>query len=41
MMRVVTVVQQIITEFSGSVSEEDKVVAITRILLNLMMQNGH
>jgi hypothetical protein len=41
MLRVVTVVQQIMTEFSGAVSEEDKIVAITKIVLNLMKQNGH
>jgi hypothetical protein len=41
MLRVVTVVQQIMTEFNGSVSEEQKIVAITKIVLNLMKQNGH
>jgi hypothetical protein len=41
MLRVVTVVQQIMTEFNGAVSEEDKIVAITKIVLNLMNQNGH
>jgi hypothetical protein len=41
MLRVVTVVQQIMTEFNGAVSKEDKIVAITRIVLNLMKQNGH
>jgi hypothetical protein len=41
MMIVVTVVQQIMTEFSGAVSEEDKIVAITKIVLNLMKQDGH
>jgi hypothetical protein len=41
MLRVVTVVQQITTEFNGAVSEEDKIVAITKIVLNLMKQNGH
>jgi hypothetical protein len=41
MLRVVTVVQQITTEFSGAVSEEDKIVAITKIVLNLMKQDGH
>jgi hypothetical protein len=40
MLRVVTVVQQIMTEFNGAVSEEDKIVAITKILLNLMKQDG-
>jgi hypothetical protein len=32
MLRVVTVVQQIMTEFSGAVSEEDKIVAIAKIV---------
>jgi hypothetical protein len=41
MLRVVTVVQQIMTEFNGVVSEEDKIVAITKSVLNLMNQNGH
>jgi DNA replication initiation complex subunit (GINS family) len=41
MLRVVTAVQQITTEFNGAVSEEDKIVAITKIVLNLMNQNGH
>jgi hypothetical protein len=37
----VTVVQKIMTEFNGAVSEEDKIVVITKIVLNLMKQNGH
>jgi hypothetical protein len=41
MLRVVTVVQQIMTEFNGAVSKEDKIGAITKIVLNLMNQNGH
>jgi hypothetical protein len=41
MLRVVTVVQQIMTEFSGAVSERDKLMAITKIILYLMQQNGH
>jgi hypothetical protein len=41
MLRVVTVVQQIMTEFNGAVSEEDKIVVITKIVLNRMNQNGH
>jgi hypothetical protein len=41
MLIVVTVVQQIMTEFNDAVSEEDKIVAITKIVLNLMKQNGH
>jgi hypothetical protein len=40
MFRVVTAVQQIMTEFSGAVSEEQKILAITKIVLNLMKQNG-
>jgi hypothetical protein len=41
MLRVITVVQQIMTEFNGAVSEEDKIVAITKIVLNLIKQNGY
>jgi hypothetical protein len=41
MLRVITVVQQIMTAFSGAVSEEEKIVAITKIVLKLMNQNGH
>jgi hypothetical protein len=41
MLRVVTVVQQIMTEVNCAVSEEQKIVAITKIVLNLMKQNGH
>jgi hypothetical protein len=41
MFRVITVVQQIMTEFNGAVSEESKVVAITKIVSSLMKQNGH
>jgi hypothetical protein len=41
MLRVVTVVQQIMTEISGAVSEEQKIMAITKIVLNLMKQKGH
>jgi hypothetical protein len=39
MLRVATVVQQIITEFNAAVSEEAKIVAITKTVLNLMKQN--
>jgi hypothetical protein len=28
-------------DFNGVVSEEDKIVAITKIILNLMKQDGH
>jgi hypothetical protein len=41
MLRVVTVVKQLMREFNGAVSEEDKIVAITKTVLNLMKQNGH
>jgi hypothetical protein len=41
MFRVITAVQQIMTEFNGAVSEEAKVVAITNIVLSLMKKNGH
>jgi hypothetical protein len=41
MLRVVTVVQQIMTEINDAVSEEEKIVAITKIVLNLMKQDGH
>jgi hypothetical protein len=41
MLRVVTVVKQIRTEFNGAVSERDKSMAITKIVLNLLQQNGH
>jgi hypothetical protein len=40
-LRVVTAVQQIMTEISGAVTEKDKKVAITKIVLNLMKQDGH
>jgi hypothetical protein len=41
MLTVVTVVQQIMAEFNGAVSEEDKIVASTKTVLNLMKQNDH
>jgi hypothetical protein len=42
MLRVaVMVVQQIMTEFNGAMLEDAKIVAITKIVLNLMEQNGH
>jgi hypothetical protein len=40
MLIVVTVVQQIMSEFSGAVSEAEKIVVITKIVLNLMKHNG-
>jgi hypothetical protein len=41
MLRIITVVQQIMTEFNGAVSEKDKIGSITKIVLNLMKQNSH
>jgi hypothetical protein len=38
---VVAVVQQIMTEFNCAVLEEDKIVAITKIILNLIEKNDH
>jgi hypothetical protein len=40
MLRTVAAVQQFMTKFNGAVSEE-KTVAITKIILNLMKQNDH
>jgi hypothetical protein len=40
MLQVTTVVQQIMTEPSEAVSEKDKIMIITKMLLNLMKQNG-
>jgi hypothetical protein len=40
MFSVVTAVQKIMTEFNGAVSDEDKIVAITKLVLNLMKKNG-
>jgi hypothetical protein len=41
MLKVVTIVQQIMTEVSGAQSQEEQIVAITIIVLKLMNQNGH
>jgi hypothetical protein len=41
MLRVVTVVQQFMTEFNGTVSEEEKIVTIITTVLNLMKQNDY
>jgi hypothetical protein len=41
MLRIVTAVQQFKTGFKDAVSEEEKIVAITKIVLNLMAQNDH
>jgi hypothetical protein len=38
---VVTVTQQFMTECNGAVLEEAKIVAIIKIVLNLMEQNDH
>jgi uncharacterized tellurite resistance protein B-like protein len=41
MFKVVAMVfQQIMTELSGAESEEDRIVAITKIVSKLMNQNG-
>jgi hypothetical protein len=32
--------QQIMTEYSGAVSEEAKIISITKIVLNAIKQNG-
>jgi hypothetical protein len=39
MVRIVSAVQQIMTELSGAVSEESKILAITKIVFNLMKEN--
>jgi hypothetical protein len=39
-LKVATVVQQIATELSGTVSEKDKIMIITKMALNLMKVNG-
>lgn len=41
MFKVAAIVQQIMTELNGAVMEEQKVVAITRLVFNLMKENGH
>jgi hypothetical protein len=38
---VATVVQEIVTELNGAVSEEDKIVAVTKIVLNPIRRDGH
>jgi hypothetical protein len=40
MYNVITVVQQIMTELKDAVTEEAKILAITKIVLNLMTNNG-
>jgi hypothetical protein len=39
MLKVATVVQQIMTELSEAVSEKDKIMVITKTLFNIMEQN--
>jgi hypothetical protein len=39
-LKIATVVQQIMTEPSEAVSEKDKIMIITKMVLNLMKQNG-
>jgi hypothetical protein len=41
MLRIVAAMQQFMTEFNGAVPEEEKIVAITRIVSNLVKQNDH
>jgi hypothetical protein len=41
MLKLVSVVQQTMTEVSGALSQEGKIVAITNIVLKLINQNGH
>jgi hypothetical protein len=40
MLRALAVVQQIMTELKGAVSEEAMIFAITKIVINLMKENG-
>jgi hypothetical protein len=40
MFKVAAIVQQIMTELNGAVTEEQKIVVITRIVLNVMKDNG-
>jgi hypothetical protein len=41
MFKVAAVVQQIMTELSGAVTEEQEIVAIIRIAFNHLKTNGH
>jgi hypothetical protein len=41
MLRTLIVAQQFMTEFIGAVLDEEKIVAITKIILNLTKQNDH
>jgi hypothetical protein len=40
MLKIATIVQQIITDLSEAVSEKDKIILITKMVPNLMKQNG-
>jgi hypothetical protein len=40
MLKTATVVEQIMTELSDAVSQKDKIMIITKMVLNLMKQNG-
>jgi hypothetical protein len=40
MLKVTTVLQQIMRELSEAVSEKDKITVITKMVLNFMKQNG-
>jgi hypothetical protein len=40
MFRVASVIQQIMTGLNDAVSEEQKIVAITKIVMKLMHSNG-
>jgi hypothetical protein len=40
MLKIATVVHQIMTELSEATSEKDKITVITKMVLNLMKQNG-
>jgi hypothetical protein len=38
---VAKIFQQIVTELSGAVSEEDRIISLTKIVFKFMKQNGH
>jgi hypothetical protein len=40
MFKVATLVQQIMIELNGAATEEQKILAITKIVLKLMTENG-
>jgi hypothetical protein len=41
MLRIVAAVQQFMTEFNGVMSEEEKIVSVTKIVSNLIKQSDH